>query len=287
MLPLSIKQQKLAKLNSVMSPEIKAINEKYKDKRNDQNAMMKMQEETKAVYEKYGVSQMGGCVQMIIQMPILLALYQVFRFIPLYISQLKNLFIAFLTDNGGIMAVDGYADTMKQFGENVDWTNVNTAITEINKFSAENWDKLKDAFPAFSDVIANSHASLEHMNTFLGVNMSQEPGFGLTVAFLIPVLAGLSQFISVKVSQGNTQVDDDNPMAASMRMTMYIFPLMSAFIAISVPAGLGLYWIATSVIQTIITVFINRYYEQDRMQMQSLRRNLEKRSKASKEGAST
>ena len=53
MLPLSIKQQKLAKLNSVMSPEIRAINEKYKDKKNDQNAMMKMQEETKAVYQRY------------------------------------------------------------------------------------------------------------------------------------------------------------------------------------------------------------------------------------------
>lgn len=278
MLPLSIKQQKLAKLNSVMSPEIKAINEKYKDKKNDQNAMMKMQEETKAVYEKYGVSQMGGCVQMLIQMPILLALYQVFRFIPLYITQLKNLFTAFLTDNGGIMSASGYTDTMKQFGENIDWTNVNTAITEINKFSTENWDALRDAFPAFSDIIANSHASLEQMNTFLGVNMSQEPGFGLTLAFLIPVLSGLSQFISVKVAQGNTPVDDDNPMAASMRMTTYIFPLMSAFIAISVPAGLGLYWIATSVIQTIITVFINRYY--DKLGAETIvKKNVEKRNK--------
>lgn len=278
MLPLSIKQQKLAKLNSVMSPEIKAINEKYKDKKNDQNAMMKMQEETKAVYEKYGVSQMGGCVQMLIQMPILLALYQVFRFIPLYITQLKNLFTAFLTDNGGIMSASGYTDTMKQFGENIDWSNVNTAITEINKFSTENWDALRDAFPAFSDIIANSHASLEQMNTFLGINMSQEPGFGLTLAFLIPVLSGLSQFISVKVAQGNTQVDDDNPMAASMRMTTYIFPLMSAFIAISVPAGLGLYWIATSVIQTIITVFINRYY--DKLGAETIvKKNVEKRNK--------
>lgn len=278
MLPLSIKQQKLAKLNSVMSPEIKAINEKYKDKKNDQNAMMKMQEETKAVYEKYGVSQMGGCVQMLIQMPILLALYQVFRFIPLYITQLKNLFTAFLTDNGGIMSASGYTDTMKQFGENIDWTNVNTAITEINKFSTENWDALRDAFPAFSDIIANSHASLEQMNTFLGINMSQEPGFGLTLAFLIPVLSGLSQFISVKVAQGNTPVDDDNPMAASMRMTTYIFPLMSAFIAISVPAGLGLYWIATSVIQTIITVFINRYY--DKLGAETIvKKNVEKRNK--------
>lgn len=278
MLPLSIKQQKLAKLNSVMSPEIKAINEKYKDKKNDQNAMMKMQEETKAVYEKYGVSQMGGCVQMLIQMPILLALYQVFRFIPLYITQLKNLFTAFLTDNGGIMSASGYTDTMKQFGENIDWTNVNTAITEINKFSIENWEALRNAFPAFSDIIANSHASLEQMNTFLGINMSQEPGFGLTLAFLIPVLSGLSQFISVKVAQGNTPVDDDNPMAASMRMTTYIFPLMSAFIAISVPAGLGLYWIATSVIQTIITVFINRYY--DKLGAETIvKKNVEKRNK--------
>ena len=273
MLPFSIKQQKL-----VMSPEIKAINEKYKDKKNDQNAMMKMQEETKAVYEKYGVSQMGGCVQMLIQMPILLALYQVFRFIPLYITQLKNLFTAFLTDNGGIMSASGYTDTMKQFGENIDWTNVNTAITEINKFSTENWDALRNAFPAFSDIIANSHASLEQMNTFLGINMSQEPGFGLTLAFLIPVLSGLSQFISVKVAQGNTPVDDDNPMAASMRMTTYIFPLMSAFIAISVPAGLGLYWIATSVIQTIITVFINRYY--DKLGAETIvKKNVEKRNK--------
>ena len=278
MLPLSIKQQKLAKLNSAMSPEIKAINEKYKDKKNDQNAMMKMQEETKAVYEKYGVSQMGGCVQMLIQMPILLALYQVFRFIPLYITQLKNLFTAFLTDNGGIMSASGYTDTMKQFGENIDWTNVNTAITEINKFSTENWEALRNAFPAFSDIIANSHASLEQMNTFLGINMSQEPGFGLTLAFLIPVLSGLSQFISVKVAQGNTPVDDDNPMAASMRMTTYIFPLMSAFIAISVPAGLGLYWIATSVIQTIITVFINRYY--DKLGAETIvKKNVEKRNK--------
>lgn len=278
MLPLSIKQQKLAKLNSVMSPEIKAINEKYKDKKNDQNAMMKMQEETKAVYEKYGVSQMGGCVQMLIQMPILLALYQVFRFIPLYITQLKNLFTAFLTDNGGIMSASGYTDTMKQFGENIDWTNVNTAITEINKFSTENWEALRNAFPAFSDIIANSHASLEQMNTFLGINMSQEPGFGLTLAFLIPVLSGLSQFISVKVAQGNTPVDDDNPMAASMRMNTYIFPLMSAFIAISVPAGLGLYWIATSVIQTIITVFINRYY--DKLGAETIvKKNVEKRNK--------
>ena len=97
---------------------------------------------------------------------------------------------------------------------------------------------------------------------------------------LIPILAGVTQFISVKVAQSgqNTEVDDDNPMAASMKMTMYIMPLMSAFIAISVPAGLGLYWIATAVVQTIITVFINRYY--DKLGADEIvKRNVEKRNK--------
>lgn len=110
--------------------------------------------------------------------------------------------------------------------------------------------------------------------------MSQEPGFGFTLAILIPILAGVTQFISVKVAQSgqNTEVDDDNPMAASMKMTMYIMPLMSAFIAISVPAGLGLYWIATAVVQTIITVFINRYY--DKLGADEIvKRNVEKRNK--------
>ena len=66
-------------------------------------------------------------------------------------------------------------------------------------------------------------------------------------------------------------------MAASMKMTMYIMPLMSAFIAISVPAGLGLYWIATAVVQTIITVFINRYY--DKLGADEIvKRNVEKRN---------
>ena len=122
---------------------------------------------------------------------------------------------------------------------------------------------VRNAFPAFSDTIANSHSSLEHINTFLGINMSQEPGFGFTLAILIPILAGVTQFISVKVAQSgqNTEVDDDNPMAASMKMTMYIMPLMSAFIAISVPAGLGLYWVTSALFQCLQQVIINKYMD--------------------------
>ena len=263
MLPLQIKQQKMTKLQSVMNPEIKAIQEKYKGKNSDTVAMQKMQAETKAVYEKYGVSQWGSCVQLLIQMPILFALYRVFQQIPLYIS-----------------SVSGYADTLNEiYGKTVDWSNTSTAVTTLNSFTADQWTKLKEAFPAFSDMITQNLDKINHMNTFLGVNMSQNPGFGLHIAILIPILAGVTQFISVKVSQaGMEQPDSDNPAAASMKMMTYFMPLMSAFLAISLPSGLGVYWIATAVIQTIQTIFINRYYDKigtDKI----VEKNVEKRNK--------
>ena len=268
MLPLQIKQQKMTKLQSVMNPEIKAIQQKYKGKNSDTVAMQKMQAETKAVYEKYGVSQWGSCVQLLIQMPILFALYRVFQQIPLYISQIKVLFLNILGLNGadGITSVSGYADTLNEiYGRTVDWSNTSTAVTTLNSFTSDQWIKLKEAFPAFSDMITQNLDKINHMNNFLGVN--------------IPILAGVTQFISVKVSQaGMEQPDSDNPAAASMKMMTYFMPLMSAFLAISLPSGLGVYWIATAVIQTIQTIFINRYYDKigtDKI----VEKNVEKRNK--------
>ncbi|MDD3238705.1 MAG: YidC/Oxa1 family membrane protein insertase [Lachnospira sp.] len=280
MLPLTAKQQKMSKLQSIMQPEIQAINAKYKDKRGDQNAMMKMQEETKAVYARYGVSQMGGCVQLLIQMPILMALYRVFQYIPMYVGQLKDLFMNILSTNGGIMSVDGYADKMNQIvsTSNIDWNNVNTAIQQMNSFTTDQWNQLKDLFPAFADTITNNHSAITNINTFCGINMSQNPGFGFTIAVLIPILAGITQFISVKVMQGKQQMDPDNPAAASMKMMTLVMPLMSVFIGFSVPAGLGVYWSATAVFQTIIQIVINRYY--DKIGVDAIvAKNVEKRAK--------
>ncbi len=281
MLPLTVKQSKMMKLNSVIAPEVKAIQDKYKDKRSDQNAMIKMQEETKAVYEKYGTSQMGGCLQLLIQFPILMALYRVFQRIPLYISQLNNLFMNFL-DNGtsGIMKSDNFSEVMSEFSASVDWTNVNDVVVAINSFTSDQWNRLRELFPAFSDVIASSQQQITDMNTFLTINVSQQPTFALNAALLIPILAGLSQYISAKVSQGKSDnsSDDDNPAAASMKMMLIFMPLMSVFIAFSVPAGLGLYWIATAVFQTIIQLLVNRYFDNLGVD-EIVKRNVEMRNK--------
>ena len=72
--PLTLKQQKSSKIMAVMQPEIQAIQKKYKDKK-DNESMMKMNVETREVYEKYGTSMTGGCLPLLIQLPIMLALY--------------------------------------------------------------------------------------------------------------------------------------------------------------------------------------------------------------------
>lgn len=285
MLPLTAKQSKMMKLNSIIGPEVRAIQNKYKDKKGDQNAMLKMQEETKAVYAKYGTSQMGGCVQMLIQFPILLALYRVFQRIPMYVTSLKALFINILGDGGnGIMSAADYSDFMSNTFNTgtlakIDWSNVNDAVVAMNSFTTEQWNLLKEHFISYASVIADNQTKITEMNTFLGINVSQVPTLALNIAILIPILSGVTQYISVRVSQGKSNQDDsDNPAAASMKMMNIFMPIMSAFIAFSVPAGLGLYWIATAVIQTIIQICINRYY--DKLGVDEIvRRNVEQRNK--------
>ena len=117
----------------------------------------------------------------------------------------KNLFVNILTGtDGGIMNVSGYADIMaenfKMTGRmtNVDWGNIDSAVTAMNSFSADQWETLKSLFPAYAGVIAENQTKITEMNTFLTINVSQNPTFGLSIAVLIPILSGLSQYISVK-----------------------------------------------------------------------------------------
>ena len=97
MIPMTIKQQKTSKLSSVMNPEIQAIQKKYKGK-TDNESMMKMTAETRAVYEKYGTSPAGGCMPMLLQMIILLALYGVISSIPSYVGDVKDIYMKASTD---------------------------------------------------------------------------------------------------------------------------------------------------------------------------------------------
>ena len=89
MMPLTVKQQKTSKMTAVINPEVQAIQKKYRNKK-DQASLMKQNEEIQQVYDKYGSSMMSGCLPMLIQMPLLFALYPVIYDIEKYIPAIKD-----------------------------------------------------------------------------------------------------------------------------------------------------------------------------------------------------
>lgn len=282
MLPLTVKQMKFSKLSSIMNPELMAIQKKYKGK-SDQDSIAKMNEEQKAVYAKYGTSPTGGCVQLIIQMPILFALYRVIANIPAYVSSVKDVFITMLEGANGLMSQANFSTIMAEnFSTAGDFTTTNGVIDVINNFSLAQWEQLETLFPSCATMISEHADRLFGMYDFFGINLAVRPEFGLTLSVLIPILSALTQWISIKTVGNNNQGDSDNPAAQSMKTMNTIMPLMSGFICFSIPSGLGLYWIATAVCQTAQQLLLNVYFsriDMDEMVKKNIEKANEKRAK--------
>ena len=302
MTPLQIKQQKFSKMNMVMQPEIQKIQKKYKNKK-DQTSQMKMQEETMAVYEKYGVSPTGSCLQLLIQMPIFFALYQVIIKIPGYIGGIKEVFsdaVAHITD------VSGYSDIISQFITDngirtYSWVqgqegNANQVIDFLYSLSPSQWDKLAsiEQFQGFADVLDKSAETLQPMQNFLGLNIADTPwaliqaGWSshqylmILAAVLVPVLAWATQMINMKLmptaSSNSSGNGNQSQMEATMKSMNIFMPLFTAFICFTFPFGIGIYWIIGALVRTVQQLVINRHL--NHMDMDAyIQKNREKREK--------
>lgn len=293
LLPLTIKQQKFSKLSQKMQPEMQAIQAKYKNKK-DQASMMAMQEETQLLYQKYGISPMGSCVQMLIQMPILFALYRVFYNIPAYLSGVKGSFTG-LVDS--IQQTSGYQDTLVSLMEKYNVvtssglnasnaaskladasgnTLSNYIIDILYKLPSKGWDALMDGkfFDGIQSAVEKTHDALLHFNYFLGLNISDTPWYIIKsnftdkpdkwllfviLALLIPVLSYLTQMLNIKLMPQATNGNDQ--VANQMKMMNLMMPLMSLFICFTVPVGLGIYWICSALVRGIQQIFVNRHIE--------------------------
>ncbi len=300
--PLQIKQQKFSKMNNVMQPELQKIQKKYKNKK-DQASQMKMQEETMAVYEKYGVSPTGSCLQLLIQMPIFFALYQVIIKIPGYIGGIKDVFSDAVTQ---ITSVSGYSDIITKFiSDNsirsYSWVNgqegtPNQVIDFLYSLSPSQWDKLADIdkFQGFSDVLDKTAQTLQPMQNFLGLNIADNPwaliqaGWSshqylmIVAAVLVPVLAWATQMINMKLmptaSSNNSGNGNQSQMEATMKSMNIFMPLFTAFICFTFPFGIGIYWIIGSLVRTVQQLIINRHL--NHMDMDAfIQKNREKREK--------
>jgi YidC/Oxa1 family membrane protein insertase len=297
MFPLTYKQQKFSKLSQKMQPELQAIQKKYSNKK-DQASMMAMQEETQAVYEKYGVSMMGSCAQMLIQMPILFALYRVFMNAPAYLNSVKSIFTEPIGGNptslvDGIMASDGFADKMASLVSEynivttprADFTTTDASsladcIVDVTyKMNNAGWESLKTTFPDITSTIDSVHAAVSDVNTFIVYNISDTPwqiikenfsshAYLMVIAgLLIPVIAYLTQVLNIKLmpqaSSNNTanNGNQQDAMAQQMKMMNNTMPLFSLVMCFTVPVGLGIYWIASALVRSFQQFVLNKHFE--------------------------
>ncbi len=311
MLPLTIKQQKFSKLNSKMNPELQAITAKYKDKK-DQESLQKMQMETQAVYEKYGVNPSGSCVQLLIQMPILFALYRIIYNIPAYVGRVKAVFVPVVDGlsphigedklNELIQGFASFSRYQKQVNSDTfvagSEAAKNTLIDLLNGANTQNWNDLVAAYPELSVKISNAQNALEHFNNFLGLNIANSPSYVITSemqggkhwgliigAMLIPFLSALTQWINTKLMPQPEQDknSEQSAMMQSMKTMNTVMPLMSAVFCYTMPIGLGIYWISGAVVRSIIQICVNKHLDKidiDEMIKKNVEKNNEKRRKA-------
>ena len=303
LMPLTIKQQKFSKLSAKMNPELQAIQAKYKNKK-DNDSMMAMNEETRAVYAKYGVSPSGSCVQLLIQMPILFALYRVIYLMPAYVTKIGDTFRVLAdkilsVDNAEFLknsGVETITNTVSMYGKDMVEGNMQNGVVDVlNMLSTGDMNLLANHYD-LSNLQFNGEYILSQLNgagevvtrglidqynNFLGINISNSPSFMvnqawnaeggiqwllLIAAFAIPVLSALTQWINVKLmpqstSDNKNKTDQQASMEQSMKMMNTMMPIMSAFFCYTLPAGMGLYWIAGSVVRSIQQVVINKHID--------------------------
>lgn len=253
MLPFQMKSKKSMMRMSRVSGQMQELQKRYAKNQ------AKLQEEMQKLYEEEGVNPMSGCLWSLIPFPILIALYSIIRqpithFMMLSKDVLQTV-VQSAADAGvnltNIVMMDKATGTpalkdglyqLASYGQ----INLVKAVQEMGLSTPEGWFDMN--------------------YNFLGLDLTATPweyvkNFTFTWAvigvILIPILAGLSQFVFSKLTM-KTQPQADAAGGASMKSMMYMMPLMSVYIAFIMPAALGVYWIAQSVFSLIQEAILNK-----------------------------
>ncbi len=147
-----------------------------------------------------------------------------------------------------------------------DLTNGNRLIDMFYNFDPSEWEKLLNIFN--NDALTNAYLGIQdqinHINLFLTLDLSKSPAQQIWPGILIPILAGLTQWLSSKIAQNaspTSSKNNDAPGAGMMKSMTTIMPLMSMVFCFTFASGIGVYWIISAVVQIVIQLFVNRYME--------------------------
>ena len=283
MTPLQISQQRFSKLNAVMSPEIQKVQAKYKGKR-DQVSQQKMLDETNAIYAKYGVNQAGSCIQLLIQMPVLFALYQVIYHIPGYIGLIGGKLRVVAEDASFVSFFTKFVEKLPNNAQLTATLGTGSKLTTesvmdtIYKLNPVQWSELlkEAADKDYSSGLVSLHDYIERATNFVVMNISDTPMNLITTSFkagqwvvlivavLIPLLAWGTQVLNMKLMPtANVNKDSKDSMSQTMNTMNTFMPLMSAFFCLTLPVGIGIYWIAGAVVRSIQQFIINKKLDRE------------------------
>lgn len=232
LLPLMIKQyNSMAKMQE-LGPKLKEIQTKYK------NDKEKLQQESFKLYQENNYNPAAGCLPLLVQMPILLALWQV-------IQKPLRYMIGIESDS-----IDKMANVLK-----IPTSDAYAQIEIIGKFFKGQIAGIENIISP--DMINVINTLSTGFSNFIGFNLGSIPkDFASNpLLLLIPILAGGTTYISTKLSMVTSTVQMDNPMQKSM---LYMGPIMSFIFSFTFPAGMGLYWIVGGIFQIFQQMFINK-----------------------------
>jgi len=222
-LPLTIKQQKSMAETQRIQPLLAELQVKYKTDK------AKLNEETMKLYKEHNVNPAGGCLPLLIQMPIIIGLYWVITQPLTHMFGLNADQIASLKEATGVVGIQ-QIDIAKSLTREI-LNNLNLSNVQIIDFN------------------------------FLGLDLGATPNMNHpSILWIIPVLAAASTYaVSMLSAPAKNPNAPANDMANSMATMTKIFPLMTAWFTFSFPAGVGLYWIISNVFQVIQQYALNIY----------------------------
>ena len=234
--PLAIKQQKSTAKMASMSSKQKELQKKFgKDKAKLQEAQMKM-------YEEEGYNPMGGCLPMIVQMVLL------FGIIDVVYKPLKHL----------LRLPSDLIEKATALLDKVAYPEIE--IVQLVQSGSDQFNAIFD--PATIDQILNFNMM------FLGINLGDTPTVAFNLLILIPILSGATAFISTMISM-KIQKKNGQEMQGGMKYMMMFMPLMSLWIAFSMPAGAGVYWTASNVFMIGQTLLVQALWPPSKVALQT------------------
>lgn len=266
--PLQIKQQRTTRAMSRIQPELQKLQKKYANKK-DQASQMAYSQEMQAIYKKYNISPFAGCLPLLIQLPLIYALFNVLRQPSMYISKLGEVYgniAQIVMDNvanyqsllaGPLAVVSNNGYYAYDLTSKVAQGDVKGLADFLSQMNTQHWSTFLGQIPANIQTNLTQLLEQKHNYEYFLVNLVDSPqqliASGVLLAWLVPIIAGASTFIFSKITMSATQPPQASGEGASQTETMMktmniMMPIMTGMFSYTVPCGLALYWIAGNII---------------------------------------